>query len=226
MTNSVDSNSASNNKAATDSLKPCRKCEQSIPARAKVCHYCQSSQSIWSRLPKFLEILALMATTTAIGLMVWSNLQTKEEIELTRKSMAYSDSSLAIAVSQLAIARNAYENEFQASQLAEKTYKDNAKQYFSDKKPILGIQNPICKAGQGVVRLDVTLFNSGRSTASNISTLISWMDLTSSKIIVSETTQYDDLSPNGGLVIPNEFSPADSFIVKFDINWSWYTAPH
>ncbi len=207
----------------------CRKCGQEIPVGAQVCHLCGYALRGKARAKvvtqTILSSAALIASTLAIWLLLWSNWQTDdalriqtEQLELQRQSALQSDS---LSQNILEIARTTAQSQRQLFRLILQRDSVDWVKFVETERPNVTIGKCDCTTNGQRVTVHSNLRNDGASTADDTQVWIDFRNPDGGQIMDHPANEIGRLSPGQGRVVSRLAPVLSEFVARVRVSWTW-----
>ena len=187
--------------------KICEQCGETISSLAQVCPHCHSpltKSGKWkAKVLAYAGTGASIATALAICFLLWSNIQTKQAIDLQRSALNRTDSTLALVNEQISLMREANDLQREVNALNMKGQQEQVSAFIQENKPKLDVVNVEAKLEHDSITIYTNIKNLGKSTAYDVSVQMVAKD--SGKAVSGKTfnSVYEYISSGRAMVEPN-----------------------
>ncbi len=204
----------------------CEYCDERISYRAQVCPHCHSQLSKrekrWTSASRCVTAVASLATAVAIYFLLWSNLQTRQAIDMQRDALVRTDSTLALVNEQIALMREANDLQREVNSLNQMGQQEEVRAFVEEHKPKLDIISVKAKPENDSLTVYTDINNLGKSTAYDVTIQMIAKDSGASVIGLSFDSEHDYISAGRTKVEPWRIPARPNVIVcKITAHWTW-----
>jgi hypothetical protein len=184
---------------------------------------------------KYLNASAAIGTMLATIALIWSNCQTREQIEqakeqviiqresveLQRRSIDNLDSNFILLREQVNIQREATETQKDLVKVTQKETEEGFIKYINEYKPNVYVSKAVCLNDSNSLKVYLDFHNGGKSKASNVVVKYTVIDNKGLNIIDKTTSKLGNIAANFGINDNFISKTKNEFVFKIEIKWKW-----